>query len=255
MRCETLLLLSASITGCLGSGWNGAPAPLLRTADSTEYDAYMTNGTFELSGQAFLTTKDGQVKPAAGRLVTVDPATSYARAWFRQYGTDPRRFEDPAPDSRFAAARRTTIADADGRFRFARLAPGNYLVRSTVEWRSEADDSVHGGVVAAYATVSEDVGAEVIVHQLYTRDWAAALGVSIVYSDDLTGRRYRVLSRVTGTACDTDVQFQAREELRLQAGQRGADAVTNVACRKKGISLAKGCLSRIVCEGDAITWI
>jgi hypothetical protein len=37
-------------------------------------------GQLERRGQAFLTTEAGNVKVAAGRLVTLDPATTYARA-------------------------------------------------------------------------------------------------------------------------------------------------------------------------------
>jgi hypothetical protein len=118
-------LVSLLPAACASSLRNDGPAPFLRIADSAEYAAYIRNGTLEPAGQAFLTTKDGAVKPAAGRLVTLDPATSYARAWFRRFGADPDCFEDPAPDSCLAAARRTTVADADGRFRFARLAAGS----------------------------------------------------------------------------------------------------------------------------------
>ncbi len=254
MRTSHLVLVSLLAAGCAGSLRNERPAPLLRPADSLEYAPYIWNGTLELTGQAFLTTKDGTVKPAAGRLVTLDPATSYARAWFRRYGADPNRFEDPAPDTRFASARRTTVADADGRFRFVRLGAGDYLVRTTIEWRGETDDSLHGGVVAAYATVADSVTSNVIVHQLYLTDWAAALGVTIVPEEELSGRRYRVLSRVNGTACDSDSEAPARQQLVLEAARRGADAVSNVDCKRKGFSLAKGCLRRIVCEGEALVW-
>jgi len=49
--------------------------PLLAAgqADSAEYAAYEGQGTLELRGQAFLTSPSGDVKLAAGRLVTLDP--------------------------------------------------------------------------------------------------------------------------------------------------------------------------------------
>ena len=53
-------------------------------APAEEYEAFAGVVQLELRGQAFLTTEAGNVKVAVGRLVTLDPATTYARAWFPQ---------------------------------------------------------------------------------------------------------------------------------------------------------------------------
>jgi uncharacterized protein YbjQ (UPF0145 family) len=254
MKLAAVSALVGVVTACAGSWLQVTPRPLSTVADSAEYAGFAGKGTLELDGQAFLTTRDGSVMAAAGRLVTLDPTTTYAREWFRRFGADFERFEDPAPDPRFVAARRTTVTDGEGRFRFARLLPGIYMVRSTVMWESE-DWEVHGGVVAAQVRVEEDEPNEVAVHRLYTPDQAAALGVEIVTDDELAERRYKVLGRVSGTACDTYSEEPARWDLTLQAGRKGANAVAGVVCRKRGISLAKNCISRIVCEGDAVGWM
>jgi hypothetical protein len=58
-----------------------------------------------------------------------------------------------SPEPRFVAARKTTTADAEGRFRFTRLVAGTYLVRSMVTWQGRGDSVRQGGVVAALAKV------------------------------------------------------------------------------------------------------
>lgn len=224
-------------------------------ADSAEYEAYAGTGQLELRGQAFLTTPSGNVKLAAGRLVTLDPATVYARAWFRKFGADSGAFGQmsDAPEPRFVAARRTTTADAEGRFRFTRLVAGTYLVRSLVTWQEPADSEQQGGVVAALAKVEAGEPARVIVHELVTPDSTAILAVAILADAELMGRRYRTIGRVTGTSCDTSSEEPGRRDLVLKAGEKGADAVAHVACRKRGINLS--CVRRMECVGEGVGWL
>ena len=56
--------------------------------DSTEaeYMHYFTQGTATLTGQAFLTQRGGGVVKAAGRTVTLDPATSVGNEWWGKAG-------------------------------------------------------------------------------------------------------------------------------------------------------------------------
>jgi len=254
MRVLACGALAAITAGCAGSPARGVPDPLGRSADSGEYAAFMGTGEEELSGQAFLTTKAGDVKLAAGRQVTLDPATGYARAWFRRYGTDVDRFAVPANDSLFRAARRTATANSEGRFRFTALKPGQYLVRSLVTWEAEGDSVRQGGVVAALATAGDADSPELVISRLFTADSAAMLGVELVIQEALGTRAYRSLGRVTGVACETEWEEPARQDLLLQAGRKGADAVIQAQCRKRGVDVRRGCLNRIECEGEGIVW-
>jgi len=124
-----------------------------------------------------------------------------------------------------------------------------------VTWKSEADRVVQGGMMAALVTVAEGEPKELILHQLFTPDSAVILGIAIVTDAELAVRRFRLLGRVSGTSCETEWEEPARKELALEAGRKGADAVARAGCRKQGLSLASGCLSRMVCEGDAMVWM
>lgn len=259
MKPASLLLLIGLAAGCAAPGPSTGLPPLASLADSAEYAPFSASGSIDLTGHAFLTTSAGDIRRAAGRLVTLDPATRYARQWFWRYGTDAARFDVPAPDSRFGESRRTTIADAEGRFSFSRLPQGTYLVRSTVTWEVEPPDSgIQGGVVAVLVTLEAGRSEEVVLSRWLTRDSAAVLVVPILSDAELAARRHSVIARLTAGACDDGSPEEvpdhrsARVELVLSAARRGADAVTSVTCRKRGLSLSLNCQSRIECEGDAI---
>jgi len=258
MKHHTLVVTVGLAVACAPALQTRNVGPYLASADSAEYAALRGSGMLELAGQALLTTASGGVKFASGRLVTLDPATSYAREWFRLSGAEVRHFDEPAPEPLFRAGRRLTVADEQGRFWFGRLRPGTYLVRSTVA-DSATVDSVT--VIAALVTVQDSGMNELVLHRAYTPRSAMTLGVEIVDHEQLPGRRFLVIARVSGVACgpgssDTaPAETAARADLIDKAARRGADAVTGVVCRKKGLSLAQNCMSRIVCEGDAIGWM
>jgi hypothetical protein len=189
----TLVILGA----CVTASPPVTPRPLDISADSAEYAPFRNEGTLTLAGQAFLTTRGGDVNLAAGRLVTLDPATSYAVEWFRRFGGDPDRFEEPPADPLFRGARRTTTANAEGRFRFTRLPPSQYIVRTTVTWETGSRyDGSQGGVVAMLVSVSGDTSneAEIVVNELNTTELSAILGVAVVPEHELRSRPFRVLA-------------------------------------------------------------
>jgi hypothetical protein len=132
-----MLLFATALTGCadLLELNSRNPKLSLPPANPAEYEPYRQAGTGSISGQAFVLTTSGDPKKAAGKQVTLDPATSVARAWWNTAKAyqklEPRLPDDP----NFAAARKTTTADAEGRFTFEGLPPGDYLVRTTVHWK------------------------------------------------------------------------------------------------------------------------
>ena len=255
MRAGAVVVVAWLAGACRGFLIPADPRPLAGVQDSAEYVAFAGTGDQELWGQALLTTRAGEVRLAAGRLVTLDPATTYARRWFRSAGTEVERFQVPGPHGRFAAARRLTVADAEGRFWFGRLQPGSYVVRTAVTWQDAADSVVQGGVVAGLVTVGpDDEEPELILHQLVTADSAALLVVAIVNDAELLARSHRSIGRVSGSSCEMEWEAPARKRLVLEAGRRGADAVGRVVWRKRGPSLG-GCLRNLVCEGEGLVWM
>ena len=58
-----------------------------------------------------------------------------------------------SPDPRFVAARRSTMADAEGRFTFSKLPAGTYLVRSMMTLQEAADSVRQVHIVAALVTL------------------------------------------------------------------------------------------------------
>lgn len=259
-------LAGMAITGCgygvAGGGPGTGPRPLAVVADSAEYLPFRGVGAAELAGQAFLTTRGGDVKLAAGRTVTLDPATSYEREWFRRFGALVDHFDSLPPDPLFAAARRVTTADAEGRFRFTQLTAGTYLVRTTVTWETGAAYAgQEGGVVAALVTLQVSGRQDLVLHTVFTPLLAASLGMSIVTDEQLGRRHFRVVGRVSGLSCEAGEPFRAateegaRGDILVSAARQGADAVARVICRRRGVSLIPNCTSRVVCEGDAIAWL
>jgi hypothetical protein len=175
MKCSRPLMIAASAIAMMGC----VPLPVttyrvlsMTTPPSVdEYAPYRLDGNSTITGQAFLTTRGGDVKRGAGRSVTLDPATSYTRAWYDQIGLDRDRFGEMPSDSLFRSIRRTTTADADGKFSFRNLPPGTYLVRTTVTWEVPTGSAylpteVQGGVVSVLAVVKGGETSELILNSL-----------------------------------------------------------------------------------------
>lgn len=142
----------------------------LRAATLADYLPYSESGTGSIEGQAFLTTRGGDVKRAAGRLVTLDPATTLGIDWYNRIGsTSVLLFDATPPDSIFTARRRTTTADADGRFRFDSLPAGSYIVRTTVTWEIPGTISgtmeTQGGVVSAIVPLKAGERKKIVLSQ------------------------------------------------------------------------------------------
>lgn len=144
-----LAFLALPLTISLGCEMNTAPArapewEAMTPAREAEYAPFDRPGTGALTGQAFLRQRGGGVVRASGREVTLDPDTALSREWLQKAGSiwDLRNLTHPSP--LFASYRRTTTADADGRFTFRDLPAGKYLVRTEVTWEVQG---IEGGLV------------------------------------------------------------------------------------------------------------
>jgi hypothetical protein len=155
-----LTIAWACLSGCL----------LPRTELAVSYDpsqgSYIHDkGEGRIEGQAFLLRDSGSVIYAAGRPVYLIPVTEYSaaridtlfrgRQFVSAYAASFRQFADTDPD--YLRDQRITRADNRGRFSFELLAPGRYIVMTTLTWMS--DDLLRGGFFFDYATIE---GAETV---------------------------------------------------------------------------------------------
>lgn len=115
-------------------------------AREAEYVRFLQPGTGSIVGQAFLVQQGGATVKAAGRTVTLDPATSIGNEWWAKAGKKWVLREYVPPSTAFGRARKSTVADADGRFKFTNLAPGKYYLRTEVTWQAPYA-GIQGGLV------------------------------------------------------------------------------------------------------------
>ena len=137
------------------------------TAEQSKYAPFLVKGTATITGQAFLTTVGGDVKKGAGRTVTLDPATPYAFEWWARTGSVPLGGMPEAP--LFLATRRTTVADADGRFRFAELPAGTYLLHTVIQWetgRYQYIPDTQSGLLTGTVTITDGQMKEIILNKM-----------------------------------------------------------------------------------------
>jgi hypothetical protein len=103
-----------------------------------EYAAIPTSGTGIVSGQAFLKIRGGDIKVAAGEKVILNPVTSYSNQWYNVSYLGHNQLGPP--DQRIDKYLKIKIADAQGRFRFKNVPPGEYYVTTVVSWEAPVGD-------------------------------------------------------------------------------------------------------------------
>ena len=100
----------------------------------SEYKALKQKGTGIIKGQAFLKTRGGDVKKAAGNIVMLNPVTSYSHQWYNVSYLQQKNIAQP--DLRNERYIIKTIADAEGKFEFIDVPPGNYYLVTHVFWEA-----------------------------------------------------------------------------------------------------------------------
>ncbi|MGU3413739.1 hypothetical protein ACLBW0_08495 [Enterobacteriaceae bacterium C34A] len=139
------------------------PKPITLPAfPQAEYDALKLTGNESLSGQAFLKTLGGDVKTAAGSQVVLMPKTSYTDFQFSICNSYTLCEQE---DMRAAKYEKVTTADAEGKFEFTDIAPGDYYIQTTVTWMRPSGAGLlpEGGALMAKATVKPGVKNSVMV--------------------------------------------------------------------------------------------
>lgn len=144
------------------------PLPVLIAATPSleaEYARYSQPGLSALTGQAFFAQQGGGVAKAAGRRVSLDPATTIAADWWEKAGRL-WAFRQVVPRSAaFAQHRRMTTADAEGRFTFSQLPAGEYFVRVEHTWGGGAYLPMQGGIMGRRVAVQPNQSADVILSE------------------------------------------------------------------------------------------
>lgn len=95
----------------------------------------MGTGTATIQGQAFLKTRGGDVKYAAGNEIYLLPVTSYSNQWYRVSLEWPKKAINPIYDPRYKQYITTVIGDGEGRFEFKNVPAGDYYLSTTIVWQ------------------------------------------------------------------------------------------------------------------------
>ena len=117
------------------------PVKQVEAFNEAPYARYQKPGTAQISGEAFLRTKGGDVKNAAGRRIYLVPLTPYTEE--RAKIMWERKEPEPA-DPRLARFTKSVTADTQGGFSFSALPAGSYLVYTKITWMV-SDGSETGG--------------------------------------------------------------------------------------------------------------
>lgn len=134
------------------SACHAGPPPDIRF-DADEAAFIDKPGTTAIKGEAFLPDDAGDgVRYAAGEIIRLIPATTYARArhdYIFQGEKFVRSINLPnlEPDPAYRARMRTTKADARGRFAFENVPPGTYLLTTQVIWKPKKSFFNDGGLI------------------------------------------------------------------------------------------------------------
>lgn len=162
-------LLSWVIAACVAASVScGSSTVPTRSApqvlfDAEEYAPYSEPGSGAVSGQSFLKTRGGDVKYGAGERVTIEPVTTYSRDWVAKVSWQSR-----PPHPAIDPYRRETIADAEGRFAFEGLPPGEWMIITKVTWEvpfTRFRTSTTGGPVGAVIELADGEEKSVVLQR------------------------------------------------------------------------------------------
>jgi hypothetical protein len=150
-----LLVFALALSACRSD-----PPPDIRF-DAEEAAFIGKPGKTMIKGEAFLPDENGDVnvRYAAGEIIRLIPATSYARArndYTFQGEKFVRSINIPTLDSDpgYRAHMRTTKTDARGHFIFENVPPGAYLLTTQVIWKPKKSFFSEGGLIYDEVTIT-----------------------------------------------------------------------------------------------------
>lgn len=155
------LILSALVLFMSGCG----PIERKIMFNEQEFKSYAEKGTATIFGDAFLKTAGGEVRKAAGNTILLLPANSYTTEWINHNKRYMALQLTPA-DPRYFKYERQTTGDADGRFEFNELPPGQYYVATKIIWKVPSGGgglTETGGWVSAMIQIASGEKKKVVV--------------------------------------------------------------------------------------------
>jgi hypothetical protein len=132
-RMPSVIVLVLALVSCVPGASerqiiNRIPFP------EAEYAQLALTGTAIVRGQAFLKTRGGDVKTAAGNEIILYPVTSYSEQWFNTAYISGNELTEA--DSRQQKYTRGQVADGNGRFTFKNVPAGKYYAIASVYWQT-----------------------------------------------------------------------------------------------------------------------
>lgn len=170
LLASLLAALSVAFTACTVPAYNPPPPPAMKAAFHAEdYKPASDKGSGRITGQAFLRTRGGDVRTAAGQQVVLYPATDFTRelSAFLAVGISPAEFPAPswkypfAPGGRLHPFTRSYQADANGNFEFTDVPAGEYIVGTEVSW--QVGYAPQGGFICKEVKIGDSETQRVIV--------------------------------------------------------------------------------------------
>ena len=142
MRSLAIMFAAAFALGGCRSVPETANVATATAFNSAEAAFIKKAGTGSIQGHAFWRDDKGGTINAAGEIIRLVPATSYARERFAVLYKGRRSVPaDQIPrvdvDPQYADYTRTTRAESTGRFEFDNVAPGVYFVTAQVHYRDK----------------------------------------------------------------------------------------------------------------------
>jgi hypothetical protein len=259
-RFVLIALTSASaLSGCVAVGQyvpvytsslDGPVDPVYPPANPADYAPYLTQGTGSISGQAFLTTRGGEVRVGAGRPVTLDPLTPLARAWLRATGFTTDRFSEAPKDPLFEKARRTAVNDAQGNYRFSNLPAGQYVLRTIVNWTTGMSEQ--GGLIADTVALKDGEQKTLMLQNVVGRPPTSERQLPHVITREQLGNRQYVAIGTIASGAHYYSTEQALQGLRDAASLAGAVALIDAQCRAHTDQLLS--VTKYDCKAVGIKW-
>jgi hypothetical protein len=154
-RVFACVFVSVLLAGCNQSAPNVAAPAAFNPAEAAHI---RVPGSASITGQASLPGPGGEPRLAAGEVVRLIPATSYAQARIAHFYGGSKfvaagAMPQVTPDPEYVAYTRATKANAEGRFTFDHVAPGRYFLTTQIIWKPKGATQSQGGAIYEAVTV------------------------------------------------------------------------------------------------------
>lgn len=169
-RIFAAIAISVMLSGC-----QTAPQKLSVSSafDSAQAQSLLVEGPNNIRGSALIRQRGGGVISCAGREVVLVPATTYASErigalygsvarGYNPAGIGGRRFSFDGEPLEYRQLQRRTMCDAQGFFKFEKVASGTFYVITVITW--EVGNSPHeGGALMQRVSLTGGESQEVVL--------------------------------------------------------------------------------------------